>query len=335
MVESEEVKSVNQGTRNFHEKEMELQMRDTGTGDDYAIIDIVHPQKKGILTWLRGYRYPFPGFPIKDTVMTIATVKRIIPAALKYCFQKPIMFIFGLLYLFSKKTFIKLIHKALEAFINFAYPSIKKHFLNPNRMKKPVREIYRVLSIGAEREMRDSLGLMKDKWEMGRDVLCMLLEYDNAYLLRLQDIANEINLEEIKLDAADWYYVKPRNDYDFGGRKKAKKEGNPISLGSPTKNFTKMDDAQLKRFESRRAAIQGEFDKLNQEREGLMKQARQFQTRLDEIGTILLRLQGRFAEVAEEEGHYKQIQDTEKRFEAKELESDKEQDIGTIPNLKT
>lgn len=55
-----------------------------------------------------------------------------------------------------------------------------------------------------------------------RDFVCMILEFDNAYRFRLQDVLSEIKLEEIRPTEGDQYYFGIRTDYNFGGKKPKK-----------------------------------------------------------------------------------------------------------------
>ena len=64
---------------------------------------------------------------------------------------------------------------------------------------------------------------LKEKWEKIRDLVCLILEFDNAYRFRFQDVLSEIRLEEIKPTEVEKYWFSLREDYDFGGKMKKEK----------------------------------------------------------------------------------------------------------------
>lgn len=110
--------------------------------------------------------------------------------------------------------------KIIMVMLEKVYPLIQGKVLPPEQYSRPVREIYRVLTLGAE---RDKDVRMKERWEMGRDVICTILEWDDAYLSRALDLFSEINPEEMKIkylipkrSTPQEYFAK--KDYQFGNK---------------------------------------------------------------------------------------------------------------------
>lgn len=146
-----------------------------------TVLKVDFPKEGGTFSWLKGRKFPFPGFPHGKIVANMAMIKRMI------------------------KVFL------------YAYHSvIKRDLIKPERYSKSVREIYRLFNLLAERENSEP---MKQKWIQMRDFICMTLEFDNAYRFRVQDVLKEINLDEIKPTEGDEYYFSVRTDYNFGGKK--------------------------------------------------------------------------------------------------------------------
>jgi len=58
-----------------------------------------------------------------------------------------------------------------------------------------------------------------------------------------------------------------------------------------------MPDEVKAKLQSRKEAVEAEFNTLKQERENLVAQGKQLQTRLNEIDGTLVRLQGAFGEI--------------------------------------
>ena len=272
---------------------------------DSAMMDIIHEKKDGgVITWMRGYLYPYYGFPVISTVEAIASVKGMIPTIVKVCFTRSGKFFIGMAFFF-RKTLTKFVNEGIDSFIAYAYRILKSKFINPKKFSKSVREIYRVMTLMAERERGEG---MKIKISNLRDIICLVLENDNAYRLRLQDIMSEVDIKQIKLDKADKYYCKLREDYNFSNL-------TPTTMEEKTEQINE-------RLVSRKLVVEQKFDKLVDEKNKIIEQSKQMQTRINEIDSEVLRLQGRFAEIKEESEHLEGIKKNEEK--AKEIAEPKE-----------
>jgi hypothetical protein len=139
--------------------------------------NIEYPKEGGVLTYLKGFKFPFPGFPAQPFVHKTALIKALIPALCK-----------GAKYVISSDN------------------------IDPKKYSRPVREIYRLFNLLIEKEKREE---MKQKWVNLRDVICYILEFDSAYRFRLQDVLREINLKEIEPDEYTKYYMSLKDDFNF------------------------------------------------------------------------------------------------------------------------
>jgi hypothetical protein len=153
--------------------------------DNAKVEKVEFPKEGGTFTYLEGHPYPFPGFPEQRFVQKTALIKALIPALCR-----------GAKYLINSDK------------------------IDPKRYSRPVREIYRLFNLLIEREKDQG---NKDKWTQIRDVVCYILEFDNAYRFRLQDVLKEINLDEIKPDEATKYYMSLHSDYNFSEKPKEKR----------------------------------------------------------------------------------------------------------------
>jgi len=154
-------------------------------GEEVKILRVVKPKEGGVLTYVEGHPYPFPGLPLSRMVRKSALIKALFPAIIK-----------GAKYV------------------------IEKDKCDPKLFSKPVREVYRLFNILIEREKSDR---MKEMWANMRDVVCYILEFDSAYRFRLQDVLPEIDLDAIKPDEATEYFMSLNPSYNWGGGKIAKK----------------------------------------------------------------------------------------------------------------
>lgn len=89
-----------------------------------------------------------------------------------------------------------------------------------NKFKRnPRKELFRLLDILSEREEYSKGGkniIMQRKWKSLKFVafIGFLIKDVKKIVVKF---FNELNLDEIKFDEADWYYVCDRDDYLYGG----------------------------------------------------------------------------------------------------------------------
>lgn len=158
---------------------------DSPVGKKRKAISVVDkPKEGGILTYFSGAKLPFRGFPDREYVNEIATMKKFIPMGIKWMWR------------------------VVEEMVP----------INPRELSQPVREIWRLCTLLAEREESSA---MQGKWEAVRGIVCMILEYDDAYRFRFQDIATEVKLDELKLSEEDKYWFKDKA-YKWRGREETR-----------------------------------------------------------------------------------------------------------------
>lgn len=129
---------------------------------DFKILD------KGCETWLEGHDQPMR-FCLNQHTIIVHQFKKILPIILGTLNGNILKKLLGLIY-------IKL---NWRNFLEFVYWGMRDVFYNdPDRYSQPVREIYRLIE--------------DDKI---RDVICIVLEQDDSYRFRFQDIIGELNKE--------------------------------------------------------------------------------------------------------------------------------------------
>jgi len=174
--------------------------------------EVVLPKEGGIESYLEGEKQPYPGYPDYTTVYAIEAVKRTLRTLIE-----------SLAVMMKKHRVLKFIllardiKRLVPKWLKLGFYIIMRHRLKPKVYSHAVREIYRVLNIAIERDSRPE---MKEKFVQARDLICVILEFDDAYRFIFQDIFSELNLDEIKLDEKDLHYALKMEDYDFGGRRK-------------------------------------------------------------------------------------------------------------------
>ena len=184
-----------------------------------ALIEkIEFPKEGGVLMYMKGYKYSYRGFPFWEFVEKMDILKKVF----RYFLGRVHFFArtnkWKLPFLLPSMWFLKKI--AFSLLYSF-YRVIERFRIKPHRYCKAVREIYRVFNVMIEREKDPEI---KEKIRQLRDLVCMFLEFDNAYRFRVQDIIEEINIDEIKLTKEDKFFCKMRKDYNFGFMQKGRKD---------------------------------------------------------------------------------------------------------------
>lgn len=149
------------------------------------------PEAGGVYTYMEGHPYPYKGFPFFEFVDKIDQIKKIqrgVLSSLYHSFTKrnklQIAFLLFVPWLFG--DFVK-------AFVYTFYRMVDRFKLKPLRYCTAMRELYRAFSV----EFHDESASEKEMRFMVRDVLCMFLEFDNAYRFRFQDIIVELNKDNL------------------------------------------------------------------------------------------------------------------------------------------
>ena len=160
--------------------------------DVSPLTKVEFPVEGGILTYMEGNEYPYKGFPFAEFVDRIDTLKKLsrgFVSALFHSFKNK-KFLLLLIFIPLSVIFRHLVRAALYTF----YRQVDRSKLKPIRYCDAVREIHRIFSgfREFEGENENELRLML------RDSICMLLEFDNAYRFRMQDVLIEIDQKKLK-----------------------------------------------------------------------------------------------------------------------------------------
>ena len=146
----------------------------------------------GILTYMSNHGYPYRGFPFFEFVERTDYIKKTVRSYLSGLYHslkdKPKVFFITLLpALWILKYFIR------AAAYTF-YRNIERSRVKPEIYSKSIKALYDAFGGFREHESEKRHELRF----LFRDLICMVLEFDNAYRFRLQDIAEDINQEAIK-----------------------------------------------------------------------------------------------------------------------------------------
>lgn len=148
------------------------------------------PAEGGVLTYMGGHDYPYRGFPYFEFVDKIDLIKKISRAFLSGTFHalKGRSWLWYLTFLPS----VWFARVFLRIGVYIFYRIVERFRIKKERYSQCIRELHRSFSLGSG-EFRSQL----------RDLVCMVLEFDNAYRYRMQDVLAEMNQERIKTHTAD------------------------------------------------------------------------------------------------------------------------------------
>lgn len=167
--------------------------------DSHPLNRVEFPDVGGILTYMDGYDHPYKGFPFHEFVEKIDVIKKIIRQTQSGFFHalmrhdesgkvigvKPTTYL-----LVPLLPFLVFLGRILIRTFTYTFFRLIDRFrVKTERYSDAVREIHRAFSVErpgespATRELRLQM----------RDVECMILEFDNAYRYRAQDVLVEFD----------------------------------------------------------------------------------------------------------------------------------------------
>ncbi len=160
--------------------------------DQNPLIRVEMPEKGGVLTTMLNHEFPYKGFPFYEFVERIDTIKKVQRASLSSFYHSlkarskvKLFFLIFVPWLFGDfvRSYLYSFHRILDRFK-----------LKPIRYCDAMRELHRAMSYENQDE------LVKDqtfRYSI-RDIACMIMEFDNAYRFRFQDIIVELDKEKLK-----------------------------------------------------------------------------------------------------------------------------------------
>lgn len=160
-------------------------------GQKYPIYERTeYPAGGGIYVYYRGMKFPKKGFPFPEAVWGNDVVKRISTMTLNILFSKDTLVFMPLFLILPWKKKMKVLHTIISGYTRAADWIAKSHFLKIERMSNPCRSLYHMTCdflkrIGLERDLKLAMHL------------ATMIEYDDAYRYRLEDVFSETSREEL------------------------------------------------------------------------------------------------------------------------------------------
>ena len=150
------------------------------------------PTSGGVLTYMTGNEYPYRGFPFHEFVEKIDFIKKLSRGVLSGLFHevKRTNKLWLVCLLPALWFFKSLVYSAIYSF----HRLIVRSRVKPEKYSEPIRELHAAFSYdnysedGKTRQLRQWL----------KDILCMILEFDNAYRFRFQDVIEELDKKNLR-----------------------------------------------------------------------------------------------------------------------------------------
>ncbi len=159
-------------------------------GDRNPLQRVEFLDEGGVMTYMEGYELPYRGFPLAENVDKIDVIKKIAKASVSGMYHS----------LKDRKWLIVFLLPAvlvfrdlINAVVYTFYRLIERFRVKPIRLSQCMRDLHR--AFGVESDLTPK---MSDLRTMLRDVTCNILEFDNAYRFRAQDIIEEMDREALK-----------------------------------------------------------------------------------------------------------------------------------------
>ena len=165
--------------------------------DSSQLLGVEFPEEGGIHTFMTGQDEPYKGFPFHEMVDKIDLTKKVIRSVLSSFFHS-----------IKRRNKLQLATIALvpwflkdlaQAGIYTFFRFVERFEIKDEMYSTSMRELLRALSIEFhgekehERELRRQFKIL----------VCMILEFDNAYRFRFQDIIGELDKVALKKSPAD------------------------------------------------------------------------------------------------------------------------------------
>lgn len=164
----------------FEDDGVRIDNPDAVQPSDNVVMSNTHatcPEEGGVYLYTPGCKWPEKGWPFREAVFAIDTVKRAIMNSARFVLSIPRN-------LFQPS---KIVRSGLEQFTDYTENVFTRWgvYWKPQYYCTCVREIYRV---GMEMAGEDIVSQRFVK------AICMILEFDNAYRYRFQDIMEEFHV---------------------------------------------------------------------------------------------------------------------------------------------
>lgn len=157
----------------------------------FLVREIEYTKEKGILLHYQDLPYPQKGFPYPEVIWAMNVVKRFILSYFRWA-KSGIYFMWPFVFL-PKKLKLKFINGIISNLVHASDYAFERYYINPDFYCPAAKEIaewvYKYLvNMGVEEKNASGMA----------QVMAMIMEYDNAYRYRVQDLMGMTTTEALK-----------------------------------------------------------------------------------------------------------------------------------------
>lgn len=154
-----------------------------------------YPKSGGIFVYYVGMPYPKKGFPYPEAVHANDVLKRISLTMIKPIMQKEMRFPVILTALLPWRYKVKIIETGLNNFNRVAEWLLNGHYLKPDKYSSVCRSIKNIIQTFLMK-----LGISESVSEFFAKTIQTIIEYDDAYRYRIEDIMTEASYSQLCKD---------------------------------------------------------------------------------------------------------------------------------------
>lgn len=160
--------------------------------DIQGIDKVEFPLSGGVLTYMKGNEHPYRGFPFYEFVEKVDSIKKLSRGILSglYGELKTVNKIWLITLLPALWFFKPLVYAGIYSF----WRLIVRSRVKTTRYSEAVQEIHR----GFDYDDFTENGKTRQIRQWVKDIVCMILEFDNAYRFRFQDAIEELDKENLQ-----------------------------------------------------------------------------------------------------------------------------------------
>ncbi len=164
-------------------------------GNVTHILDhIEYTKNKGINVYIKDAKFPKKGWPYPEAIWAINVAKSLFVEPIKVLLAPQLRGIaLGLLLPFKSK--LNLVERALQTYCNLSLNVISPHIIKYDYLAPCSKEMEAVVYTFLVK-----LGISESPATNFAKIICTIVEYDDAYRYRIQDIMAETNKEKLMIN---------------------------------------------------------------------------------------------------------------------------------------
>ncbi len=151
-----------------------------------------YPEFGGQLAYFKECPFPQKGHPYPTAIYAINEAKRFLRGMFRVFASKSMVLPLLGFFLSSKKKKIDILSRFCQAYVDFSSSFLEDHRLEFIRYGNFTRELINLVA-----RFLYFLGIEKNLAEQFAEFFCIILEYDDAYRLRIEDLLSVTSLEKI------------------------------------------------------------------------------------------------------------------------------------------